>query len=272
MGHRLRAALLAVFTVLLSAATASSQDVFRIGVTGPFTGAFALVGKSILTGTQAAADDWNAQAGVSGRKIELVKLDDESSTARAVAIPKQFADAGVRFVVGPGTGSALIAAARGYAQAGVLNVISSSTIALPNRSELRTLLRLCGTDSDRAGVLAAYLASQFRVTQVGIVHDATTFGSALADQYRAALNNAGVKDVVVQAASKPEDVVGAIAGMAAKGSGAAIVTGSFSGQVALEDVRQKLPNLPVFVDSNNLTMSALRGLSTEQARGIFVVK
>jgi branched-chain amino acid transport system substrate-binding protein len=51
----------------------------RIGVIGPFTGASADFGVPLLNGIQLAADEINAVGGYLGRKIELVKKDDQAN-------------------------------------------------------------------------------------------------------------------------------------------------------------------------------------------------
>ena len=54
---------------------AAAQDVIRIGVTQPLTGAFAASGNYVAQGARIAADQINAGGGVLGRRIQLVVED-----------------------------------------------------------------------------------------------------------------------------------------------------------------------------------------------------
>lgn len=73
----------AIFTVAGAVSAQGSAGpagtTLRIGVIGPFTGASADFGVPLLNGIQLAADEINAVGGYLGRKIELVKKDDQAS-------------------------------------------------------------------------------------------------------------------------------------------------------------------------------------------------
>ncbi len=59
--------------------TAPSVNPLRIGVIGPLTGASADFGVPMINGVQQAVDEINAVGGYLGRKIELVKKDDQAN-------------------------------------------------------------------------------------------------------------------------------------------------------------------------------------------------
>src|SRR3990172_5108178 len=69
----------------LLAGPAAAQDVIRIGVTQPLTGAFAASGNYVTQGAKIAEDQINAAGGVLGRKIQLVVEDNKSNPTEAVA-------------------------------------------------------------------------------------------------------------------------------------------------------------------------------------------
>ena len=68
----------------LLAGPAAAQDVIRIGVTEPLTGAFAASGNYVTQGAKIAEDEINAAGGVLGRKIQLVVEDNKSNPTEAV--------------------------------------------------------------------------------------------------------------------------------------------------------------------------------------------
>jgi branched-chain amino acid transport system substrate-binding protein len=71
-------------TALLSS-FAGAQDVIKIGVTQPLTGAFAASGNYVTQGAKIAEEQINAAGGVLGRKIQLVVEDNKSNPTEAVA-------------------------------------------------------------------------------------------------------------------------------------------------------------------------------------------
>jgi branched-chain amino acid transport system substrate-binding protein len=80
----------AFIAVLAAAASvfaggAYSQDVIKIGVTQPLTGAFAASGNYVTQGAKIAEDQINAAGGVLGKKIQLIVEDNKSNPPEAVA-------------------------------------------------------------------------------------------------------------------------------------------------------------------------------------------
>ena len=69
----------------LLAGPAAAQDVIRIGVTEPLTGAFAASGNYVTQGAKIAEEQINAAGGVLGRKIQLIVEDNKSNPTEAVA-------------------------------------------------------------------------------------------------------------------------------------------------------------------------------------------
>ena len=69
------AALLAAVTPVFAQ---NEANTLKIGVIGPFSGASADFGVPMLNGIQMAVDEINAVGGYSGRKLEIVKKDDEA--------------------------------------------------------------------------------------------------------------------------------------------------------------------------------------------------
>jgi branched-chain amino acid transport system substrate-binding protein len=67
------------------AGSAQSQDVIKIGVTQPLTGAFAASGNYVTQGAKIAEDVINASGGVLGKKIQLIVEDNKSNPTEAVA-------------------------------------------------------------------------------------------------------------------------------------------------------------------------------------------
>ena len=69
----------------LSPVHAVAQDVIKIGVTQPLTGAFAASGNYVAQGAKIAEDHVNKAGGVLGKKIQLIVEDNKSNPTEAVA-------------------------------------------------------------------------------------------------------------------------------------------------------------------------------------------
>jgi branched-chain amino acid transport system substrate-binding protein len=68
----------AIFVAVTPAFAQNDSNTLKIGVIGPFSGASADFGVPMLNGIQMAVDEINAVGGYSGRKLEIVKKDDEA--------------------------------------------------------------------------------------------------------------------------------------------------------------------------------------------------
>ena len=85
------AALLTFVATLGGPATAPAQSgPIKIGLLAPLTGAFAAIGKDMLSGTELYLDEIGRQ--VAGRKIELIVEDTEGNTATALTKARKLAD------------------------------------------------------------------------------------------------------------------------------------------------------------------------------------
>jgi branched-chain amino acid transport system substrate-binding protein len=68
-----------------AAQLASAQDVVKIGVNQPLTGAVAASGTYVTQGAEIAAEELNANGGIDGKQVELIIEDNKSNPKEAVA-------------------------------------------------------------------------------------------------------------------------------------------------------------------------------------------
>jgi len=74
---------------LLAAAPAWAQQTIKIGLVTALSGQSARAGEAITRGLQVAIDEINAKGGLLGKKLELVRRDDESIPAKGVIAAKE---------------------------------------------------------------------------------------------------------------------------------------------------------------------------------------
>ena len=80
--------ILIALLVLLSASVAHAQTI-KIGLVTALSGQSARAGEAITRGLQVAIDEINAKGGVLGRKLELVRRDDEATPAKGVIAARE---------------------------------------------------------------------------------------------------------------------------------------------------------------------------------------
>ena len=80
--------LIAVFLLSLGATAVHAQTI-KIGLVTALSGQSARAGEAITRGLQVAIDEINAKGGVLGRKLELVRRDDEATPAKGVIAARE---------------------------------------------------------------------------------------------------------------------------------------------------------------------------------------
>ncbi|TDC95497.1 branched-chain amino acid ABC transporter substrate-binding protein [Saccharopolyspora aridisoli] len=96
-----------------SAGQGGGDDTIRIGISLPLTGDFSEPGKGVRRGYEAWADYVNARGGLLGRRVELMILDDQSSSDRVAAdYEKLINQNGADLVFGPFSTRLVIPAAQ----------------------------------------------------------------------------------------------------------------------------------------------------------------
>jgi branched-chain amino acid transport system substrate-binding protein len=80
--------LLIIACALFAAGSASAQEI-KIGLVAALTGQSAQSGEAITRGLTIAIDEINAKGGIGGRKLVLIRRDDESSPPKGVAAARE---------------------------------------------------------------------------------------------------------------------------------------------------------------------------------------
>jgi ABC-type branched-subunit amino acid transport system substrate-binding protein len=106
--------------LFLTACTASTQPVVKIGLVAPFEGRYRSIGYEAIYAARLAIREINAKGGISGHRIELVALDDRGEPERAMTAARQLVlDPQVVAVVGHLQPDSSAAAMKVYCEAGL---------------------------------------------------------------------------------------------------------------------------------------------------------
>jgi ABC-type branched-subunit amino acid transport system substrate-binding protein len=154
-------------------------------VSGPLSGANAFAGKDNENGVRLAVEELNAQKlKVGGRSVrfELMSEDDQGDPKAGVNVAQKFADAGVKFVLGPYNSGVAIPASRVYNDAGIL-MSTVGTNPKITQSRYPNVFRIVASDNQVGGSMAAYAAKELKIKTVGVIDDRTAFGQGIADEF-----------------------------------------------------------------------------------------
>ncbi len=176
----------------------TEKDEIVIGVAGPMTGDQSKLGGDLARGTRLAVDEWNARGGVLGKTIRLEIGDDQRDPKQAVSVANKMVNLGIVGMVGHYNSSASIPASSVYHDAGIPMITPASTNPSLTEQGFQNVFRVVGRDDQQGMVAAQFAVTQLKAKRVAILHDKTTYGQGLADEFRKSLSqpeNVGVEVV-----------------------------------------------------------------------------
>ncbi|HYE40984.1 MAG TPA: branched-chain amino acid ABC transporter substrate-binding protein [Ramlibacter sp.] len=186
---------LALAALLLATSAQAQEQVVRIGVSSPLSGANAFAGKDNENGVRLAVEELNAKKMTIGGKpvrFELRAEDDQGDPKAGVIVAQKFADAGVKYVLGPYNSGVAIPASRVYNDNGI---VMSTVGTNPNitRSGYKRVFRIVASDTQAGAAMAQYAAATLKLKNVGVIDDRTAFGQGVAMEFIKQARKAGIK-------------------------------------------------------------------------------
>jgi len=181
------AVLLVVAALFSATACKKKTDTVKIGVAGPMTGDQSKMGMDFRNGVTLAVEEWNAKGGVLGKKIELLIGDDQHDPKQAVSVANKLVNDGVVGVIGHFNSNCSLPASDIYNRAGLPMISPGSTNPQFTEKGYNGVFRVCGRDDQQGKVGAEFTANRLKLKKVAVIHDKTTYGQGLADEYKKAL-------------------------------------------------------------------------------------
>lgn len=190
---------LAVAIAALSGCGPKKNEV-KIALAIPLTGDIASLGQGIKRSIVLAIDEANA-AKRFPFEIKLVSFDDRSDPKEAVSVANRIvADRGVVGVIGHFNSGCSIPASGVYAQAGLPMITPASSNPLLTEQQLepqwswpKNIFRMNTTDKVQGSFGADFVVKTSKLTRVAVVHDKTSYGQGVAEEFRKqAVKNGGM--------------------------------------------------------------------------------
>jgi branched-chain amino acid transport system substrate-binding protein len=184
----------------LTALTAgAAQAEIVIATAGPMTGQYAIFGEQMQKGAEQAVKDLNEAGGVLGEELVLRVGDDACDPKQAVAVANQFVNEEVVFVAGHYCSGSSIPASQVYNEEGILQISPASTNPQFTEQGFDNVFRVCGRDDVQGPFAADYVVDNSVGEKIAVLHDKTTYGKGLADEFKKQLNARGVQETMYEA-------------------------------------------------------------------------
>lgn len=201
---------------------AASGEAFKIGVTGPLTGAAAAYGIAVRNGADLAIKEINAAGGVNGTMLEMNAQDDEHDPEKAVNAYNTLKDWGMQMLVGATTSGPCIAVAAESSNDNLFQITPSGSavecVAPDN------VFRVCFADPDQGTASAKYIGDNKLASKVAIIYDSSTeYSSGIREAFIKEAGNQGIEIVADEAFTAETNTDFSVQLDKAKESGAELV-------------------------------------------------
>ena len=208
-----------------------------VGVAGPMSGPFGFIGEQMKRGAQQAIDDINAKGGVLGKKLKLAVGDDGCDEKLAATVANTFVQQKAVLVVGHFCSGASIQAASAYAQAGIPEITpASSDPKLTDDAASKgwtNVFNIAGRADVQGGVAGDYIASKYKGKKVAVIDDKSSYGKALAEEARKAMNKKGLKEALSAEIAQGDKDFSALIGKLKQAGVAAVYFGGYQAEAGL---------------------------------------
>ena len=169
----------------------------RIGVAGPMTGDQARNGEELWYGALLAANEWNERGGLLGKKIELIRKDDQAVETEGAKVAEALVGEGVVAVIGHYNSGVTAPASLVYTKQKIPMITPAATnpsiTDQPFENGFDTVFRVCGRDDVQCRTAAEFVANELGLKRVAIFHDKTIYGQGLAQWFRDECEKLGVE-------------------------------------------------------------------------------
>ncbi|HHU94467.1 MAG TPA: ABC transporter substrate-binding protein, partial [Alcaligenaceae bacterium] len=165
----------------MMATTAAYADTIKFAIAGPFTGALTQYGEMVKQGVDTAVEQFNADGGVLGKKIEVVLMDDACEPKQGPVVANRIVNDEIGYVIGHVCSGATIAATDIYNDEGVVMISASATApAVTDGKNYETIFRTIGRDDQQGPAAAKMIIEQIKPSKVAVLHDKQSYGQGIA--------------------------------------------------------------------------------------------
>lgn len=226
------------FSLALAATLASSPlyaEDLRVGLAAPLSGEMALLGAQLRDGAMAAGE---------GREFELIVADDRCNADGGTAAAQQFIDQKVQVVIGFLCAEALETALPALSNANIPVIVTgvrADRFTDQREREGWLVWRIAPRQDAEKSAIADLLVRAWRSDLFAIVDDGTIYGRDLAETFRLAAENAGLKPAFVDTFRPQSENQVALVGRLARSGVSKVFVGGDRDDIAViaRDARER---------------------------------
>jgi len=205
--------------------SAQAQDVIKIGVSEPLTGAVAASGNYVVQGAKIAETDINASGGVLGKKIKLIIEDNKSNPKDAVAtVEKLIVGDKVPVLMGAWSSTYTLAVMPKLMEYGVPMVVETSSSGKITTSGNPWIFRISPTSEMEAKSFGTKVG-MFGIKKADFLVVNNDWGRGASKEFTSMLKSKGINVGVVETMdAKATDLSAQLAKIKASGGDTLFVT------------------------------------------------
>ncbi|HOB20292.1 MAG TPA: ABC transporter substrate-binding protein [Candidatus Atribacteria bacterium] len=195
---------------LASCGSGSDSDVIKIGVNYELSKDVATYGQSSVEGIELAIEQINEAGGVNGKKIKLIKYDNESNPSIALTLTTRLMTQDkVVAVLGPATsgafGSTIPLAMQHKIPIASGSATADGLLVDENGNVKEYAFRICFNDSYQGRAMANFALNNLKKTKAVIIKDnSSDYGKGLAENFKKTFTDNGGTIVAEEAYVKNE--------------------------------------------------------------------
>lgn len=169
-----------------------------IGTVAPLSGDQAQVGEDMVRGVEVAVAEINANGGLLGHKVELIKLDDRADPKEATSAASRLAaNQDVVGVIGHLNSGSSIPASAIYNRDHIAMITPVSTADKLTEQGFENVFRVVLRNSDQGPAAADYAKDKLGAKRVAVIHDKSAYGKGIVTAFAARAKAIGL-DLVAE--------------------------------------------------------------------------
>jgi branched-chain amino acid transport system substrate-binding protein len=221
---------LAVAALAVSLTAARAEETIKVGLVGALSGGSAKSGEGITRGLTIAIDEINAAGGLLGRRVELVRRDDESNPSKGQVAARELIDQEKVAALFGGIDSPValaIVPIANQAKVPFVSVWAAATPITRNGAKPNYVFRVSAVDALVDKALANYAIKTFQAKKLGLVLINNPWGESNDKGLHAAAKEDGIEIAGVEKFEDGDvDMVAQLTRLKAAGSDALILVGN----------------------------------------------
>ncbi|HWQ76256.1 MAG TPA: branched-chain amino acid ABC transporter substrate-binding protein [Syntrophomonas sp.] len=174
--------------------TTSTAKLIKIASVSPLSGSQSAIGEDIKLGAQMAFDEKKAELEKLGFTVEFAPQDDQADPKMGVTVAqKLIADKSYLAVVGHFNSGVAIPSSEIYNKGSLCMVSPGTTNPDVTDRKLPTVNRVCARDDVQGPMGADFVLNDIGAKSVFIIHDKTTYGQGIAQEFQKRAEKIGLK-------------------------------------------------------------------------------